>query len=207
MGTKDTRVDNYIQKAQPFAQPILKKLRTLIHKGCPEIEETMKWSFPHFDYMGGTLCSMASFKQHMAFGFWKASIMKDPHKILQKGEREAMGHFGRMTSVKDLPADKILLEYIKEAARLNKEGVKVERKPKSAVKKELVIPDYFTKAVSKNKKALKIFEEFSYSHKKEYVEWVTEAKTEETRNSRLKTAVEWLGEGKSRMWKYESKKK
>jgi uncharacterized protein YdeI (YjbR/CyaY-like superfamily) len=207
MSIKDKRIDVYIQKAQPFAQPILKKLRVLVHKACPDVEETMKWSFPHFNYSGGTICSMASFKQHMAFGFWKASIMKDPHKILQKAEREAMGHLGRITSAKDLPADNILLDYIKEAVRLNKEGVKVERKPKSAVKKELVIPDYFTKAVSKNKKAIKTFEEFSYSHKKEYVEWITEAKTEETRNSRLKTAVEWLSEGKSRMWKYESKKK
>ena len=205
MGTKDKRIDAYIAKAQPFAQPILKHIRELAHKGCPEVEETMKWSFPHFVYAGGTLCSMAAFKEHMAFGFWKASLMKDPHKILETEGREAMGHFGRITGMNDLPSDKIMIEYIKEAARLNKEGIKVVRKPVSKEKKELVVPDYFLKAISKNKKALKTFEAFSYSHKKEYVEWITEAKTEDTRNNRITTAVEWISEGKPRMWKYMKK--
>jgi uncharacterized protein YdeI (YjbR/CyaY-like superfamily) len=141
----------------------------------------------------------------MAFGFWKASLMKDPHKILETQGREAMGHFGRITGLKDLPSDKIMIEYIKEAAKLNKEGIKVVRKPVKKEKKELVVPDYFLKTVSKNKKALKTFEGFSYSHKKEYVEWITEAKTEDTRNKRMATAVEWMAEGKQRMWKYVKK--
>jgi len=203
MGVKDKRLDAYIAKSAPFAQPILKHLRELVHKACPEAEETMKWSFPHFNYLGSTLCSMAAFKQHMAFGFWKASLMKDPNKILQKGEREAMGHFGRITSLKDLPSDKIMIVYIKEAARLNKDGVKIVKKPKPTEKKELVAPKYLVAALSKNKAAKKHFDEFSYSKKKEYIEWLTEAKSDETRKKRLTTAVEWISEGKGRNWKYE----
>lgn len=200
MSQKDKRVDSYIAKSQDFAKPILKHLRELVHKACPDVEETMKWSFPHFDYAGGTICSMASFKQHAVFGFWKASIMKDPHKILQG--TDAMGHFGKLKSMKDLPSDKILIEYMKEAVRLNEEGIKLPSKKKTEQKKELVIPDYFMKAVSKNKKALKTFEGFSPTNKREYIEWVTGAKTEETKNSRLATAVEWMADGKKRNWKY-----
>lgn len=200
MPKKDNRVDTYIAKSRDFAKPILKHLRGLIHKACPDVEETMKWSFPHFDYAGGTICSMASFKQHCAFGFWKASIMKDPNKILSG--KDAMGHFGQIKSINDLPSDKILIAYIKEAARLNKEGAKLPSRTKTGQKKELIIPDYFRKALKKNKNALKTFEGFSTTNKREYVEWVTDAKTEETRNKRLSTAIEWMAEGKIRNWKY-----
>jgi len=199
MVKKDKRIDAYIAKAQPFAKPVLNHIRSLVHKACPDAEETMKWSFPHFNYKGTMMCSMASFKQHVAFGFWKASIMKDPKKMLNSSE--AMGHLGRITSVKDLPADNVMIQYIKEAARLNEEGVKLPSKPVKE-KKKLVIPDYLIKAISKNKEAKKTFDEFSYSNKKEYVEWITEAKTEDTRNNRLTTAVEWMAEGKVRNWKY-----
>jgi uncharacterized protein YdeI (YjbR/CyaY-like superfamily) len=202
MGTKDKRIDAYIAKANPFARPILKHIRELVHKACPDVEETWKWSFPHFVYEGSTICSMAAFKAHCAFGFWKASLLKDPHKILAKGERDAMGHFGRLTSLADLPPDKIMIEYIKEAAKLNKEGVKIVKKPAVKEKKVLETPDYMLKALAKNKKASQTFEMFSPSHKKEYIEWLVEAKTDETRNKRLSTAIEWMSEGKPRMWKY-----
>jgi len=199
MGKKDKRIDAYIAKAQPFAKPILTHLRSLIHKACPDVEETMKWSFPHFDYKGNMMCSMASFKQHAAFGFWKASIMKDPKNILNNSD--AMGHLGRITSKNDLPPDNVMIQYIKEAAKLNETGVKLPSKPVKE-KKELKIPDYFMKAIAKNKKALKTFENFSYSNKKEYVEWITDAKTEDTRKKRMETSVEWMSEGKIRNWKY-----
>src|SRR3972149_7791151 len=163
MVKKDKRIDAYIAKAQPFAKPVLNHIRSLVHKACPDAEETMKWSFPHFNYKGTMMCSMASFKQHVAFGFWKASIMKDPKKMLNSSE--AMGHLGRITSVKDLPADNVMIQYIKEAARLNEEGVKLPSKPVKE-KKKLVIPDYLIKAISKNKEAKKTFDEFSYSNKK-----------------------------------------
>ena len=200
MPNKDKRIDAYITKSQNFAKPILTHIRKLVHKASPGARETMKWSFPHFVYYSGTVCSMASFKQHCAFTFWKAKLMKDPYKIFPK-TKEAMGHLGQIKSLKDLPPDKIMIEYIKEAAKLNEDGIKLpSRKPKE--KQDLMIPDYFIKALGKSKKALKAFNNFSYSHKKEYLEWVTNAKTEETRNKRLATTIKWLTEGKDRNWKY-----
>jgi uncharacterized protein YdeI (YjbR/CyaY-like superfamily) len=203
MPNTDKRVDAYIAKSAPFAEPILKHLRDLVHTAVPEVEEKMKWSFPHFDHHG-MMCSMAGFKEHCAFGFWKASIMSDPKEILGEASESAMGHFGRITSLKDLPSDKTLIAYIKEAAKLNEDGVKLPPRPRMA-KKHLDVPGYFMSALKKNKKALKTFEAFTTSHKREYVEWVTEAKTDETRERRLATAIEWLAEGKQRNWKYAKK--
>ena len=200
MTKQDPRIDAYIAKAAPFAQPILQHIRKLVHKASQDITETMKWSFPHFEYKG-VVCSMAAFKQHCAFGFWKASIMKDPNNIMQIKDRGAMGHFDRITSIKDLPADKIMIAYIKEAVQLNENGVKLPTKTKT-VQKEIVIPTYIIAALKKNTKAKKVFEAFSPSHKKEYIEWITEAKTEPTRIKRLNTMLEWLEEGKDRNWKY-----
>jgi uncharacterized protein YdeI (YjbR/CyaY-like superfamily) len=201
MGKSDKRVELYISKSAPFAQPILWHIVEVVHKACPEVEETMKWSFPHFIYKDNNLCSMAAFKQHCAFGFWLGSKMKDPNKILTTGENKtAMGHMGQLKTLKDLPSDKILTAYIKEAMSLIDKGVKMEKAPVS--KKPIKAPAYFTTALKKNKKALATFESFSPSCKREYMEWITEAKTEETRNSRMKTAMEWMSEGKSRHWKY-----
>lgn len=200
---KDPRIDAYIAKSADFAKPILTHFRALMHKTCPDVQETVKWSFPHFDYMNAPLSHMASFKQHCAIGFWKAPLMKDAETLVGKAKtEEAMGHLGRITSLKDLPKDSILISYIKDAMSLNKEGIKLAPKTKSGVTKELEVPDYFKKALAKNKKALKTFEGFSSSNKKEYISWVTEAKTETTRNTRLSTAIDWMSEGKIRHWKY-----
>lgn len=202
---RDKRIDAYIDKSADFAKPVLAHLRKLVHRGCPDVEETMKWSFPHFDYKG-MMCSMASFKQHCVFGFWKASLMKDPNKLFSSTRSDdAMGQFGRIQSIKDLPANAVMLKYIREAVRLNDMEKKLPVKPRPAIKKTLKIPTYFTGAVRKNKKAWQTFQNFSYSNRKEYVEWVTEAKTEETRKKRLETAVRWMSEGKGRNWKYEKK--
>ncbi len=205
MAKKEKAIDAYISKSADFAKPILNHIRELVHKTCPDVEEKMKWSFPHFDYKGEMMCSMAAFKQHAVFGFWKASLMKDPVLVETAKSEVAMGHLGRLTSVKDLPADKKMIAWIKEAMLLNDKGIKLAAKPKAADKKELIIPDYFITALAKNKKAKQVFEGFAYSHKKEYVQWITEAKTEDTRNKRMATALEWLNEGKSRNWKYERK--
>jgi hypothetical protein len=199
MPSKDTRIDAYIAKSADFAKPILKHIRKLVHASCPQVEEKMKWSFPHFDCKG-MLCSMAAFKGHCSFGFWKGEL------ILGQGpggaDGEGMGHFGRLTAVSDLPGDKVLLGYIQKAVKLNEAGVKKPVAPRPEARKQLVVPDYFTAALKKNKKALAAFEGFSNSHKKEYVEWITEAKQEEARARRLQTALQWLAEGKSRNWKY-----
>ena len=202
MGKKDPRVDAYIAKSQNFAKPILEHFRELVHKACPNVEETIKWGMPSYDYKG-PFCMSASFKQHCAIIFWKASLMKDPTLLKNAKSETSMGHLRKITSLKDLPKDKVLISYLKEAATLNANGVKAP--PKSRKKKELTVPDYFIKALDKKKKALKTFEDFSVAMKNEYVEWITEAKTEETRSKRLATAIEWLSEGKSRNWKYTKK--
>lgn len=201
---KEPRVDAYIKNAQPFAQPILKHMRDLVHKACPDVEEKIKWGSPHFDYKGGPMCHMAAFKQHCAFGFWKAELMKGAEKLVDTAKSEvAMGHFGRIASLKDLPSDKIIIGYIKEAMKLNDAGVKVSKKVTKGDKKELATPDYLSAALKKNKKAKETFGAFSYSNKKEYITWLEDAKTETTREKRLAEAVEWMSEGKIRHWKYQ----
>lgn len=203
MAKTDKRIDAYIEKAQPFAQPILKHLRELVHEGCPDVEETVKWGMPSFEYKG-PFFSMAAFKQHAVFGFWKAKLIKDPKGYL--GERknnggEAMGHGGRIESMKDLPPDKVFLDFVRQAKKLNDDGIKVP-KENTKPKPDLVVPDYFMAAIAKNKDALRTFEAFSPTNKREYVDWITEAKTEATREKRMETAVEWMAEGKIRQWKY-----
>ena len=199
MGKKDPHVDVYINKAREFAKPVLEHIRDFVHETCPDVEEKIKWSFPHFDYKNQMMCSMASFKEHCTFGFWKASLLKD---LKGKSGQTAMGQFGRITKVSDLPSKKVLKSLIKDAMKLNDSEIKISAKSKSSKKKELTVPGYFMKAIKKNKKALKTFENFSYSQKKEYVEWVTEAKTEPTRKKRIATAIEWMSEGKIHNWKY-----
>ena len=197
MGTRDPRIDAYIAKSPEFAQPILTHLRAVVHEACPNVEETTKWSSPHFDYHG-MMCGMSAFKEHCAFGFWKASLVLDDKN---NKAQDAMGHFGRITSLADLPPKKTLMRYIKKAMELNEQGIVAKRPPKRP-KKPIAVPPYFTAALKKNKKALATFEGFSPSHQREYLEWITEAKTEETRQRRLATAVEWMAEGKARNWRY-----
>ncbi len=204
MANKDPRVDLYIYNAADFARPILLHLRELIHAACPDVQETIKWSFASFDYKG-PMCSMASFKQHCAFGFWKASLMKDKKLIANAESESAMGHYGKITSLKDLPSDKKIIAHIKEAMKLNEKGVKLPSKKIKVVKKKIAAPDYFLKQIKKNKKAFTTFNNFSPSHKREYVEWITEAKTDETKNKRIAAAIEWMSEGKPRNWKYMKK--
>jgi hypothetical protein len=194
MGARDPRIDAYIAKSADFAKPILTHLRELVHAACPDVQETIKWQTPTFDYHG-LLCGMAAFKEHCTFGFWK-------HELLI-GERtgEAMGSFGRITSLKDLPSDRTLSGLVRKAAKLNADGVKTPRKP-AAPKPPLAVPTFLTSALKKNTAARKSFDAFSPSHKREYVEWLTEAKTEATRDKRLATALTWMAEGKSRNWKY-----
>jgi uncharacterized protein YdeI (YjbR/CyaY-like superfamily) len=198
MGRKDRRIDAYIDKSAKFAKPILKYLRKAVHAGCPKVEETIKWQHPHFDYKG-VMCGMAAFKEHCAFGFWKAELIFGADN---GAEREAMGHFGRITSISDLPSEKTLIAYVRKAAALNEAGIKAPTRAKPRAKPPLKVPDYFRAALKKNAKANKTFENFSASNQREYVEWITEAKWAETRAQRLKTAIEWLAQGKPRNWKY-----
>lgn len=212
MGAKDPRVDTYIQDAAPFARPILRYLRKAVHAGCPEVTETLKWRMPSFEYKG-ILAGMAAFKAHCVFGFWKGQLLSGARKP-SKAEGPAMGDFGRITSVSELPSQAKLVALVRQAAKLNDAGVK--RVPKSGAKGAAAkgsaakarpprMPADFAQALKKNKTALAAFEAFSPGHKREYIEWIVEAKKPETRDRRLAVTVEWLLEGKVRNWKYEPK--
>ena len=197
MATKDPRIDAYIAKTGAFAKPILTHMRNLVHTNCPDVTETIKWGMPFFEYKSRIFSNMAAFKAHCAFGFWNGALLKIVSKL-----DKAMGQFGRITSLADLPGDKEFARIIKAAMRLHDEGAKSPSRSKPAGKKELVVPDYFLAAVKKNKKAFATFADFNASKKKEYLEWISEAKTEATRDKRLTQAVEWMAEGKVRNWKY-----
>jgi uncharacterized protein YdeI (YjbR/CyaY-like superfamily) len=202
MGTRDPRIDAYIAASADFAQPILSYLRELVHATCPTVEETMKWSFPHFMYEG-MLCSMASFKAHCAFGFWKGAL------VLGEASRDtdAMGNLGRITRIEDLPPKKVLAGWIRDAMRLNEEGIKVPKQRKPALERHAhPMPTELTAALERHPRARATFDAFSPSHRKEYVEWVAEAKTDATREKRIATTIEWLIEGKARNWKYQKAK-
>ena len=203
MATKDPRIDAYIAKSADFAKPILKHLRKVVHAGCPDVVETMKWSMPHFDYKG-VMCGMAAFQQHCAFGFWKADLILEPGET---AERSGMGNFGSIRSLADMPNEKTLISYVKKAAALNQAGVKAPGRTQPKKRKPLPMPADFTAALKKNAKARKTFENFSPSHRREYIEWITEAKREETRKERMATSLKWLADGKTRNWKYQPAKK
>lgn len=197
----DPRVDAYIAKSAAFAQPILKHLRALVHEAIPDIEETIKWSMPSFGRAGGIVCHVAAFKAHCALGFWHQGMAAVIGDHGSKAD-EAMGSFGRITSLADLPSDKTMLGYFKQAAKLGESDVPARPKPKAKPKSTTVAPDDLAAALKKNKAAAATFEKFSPSHRREYIEWITEAKRPETREKRLATTLEWLAEGKSRNWKY-----
>jgi uncharacterized protein YdeI (YjbR/CyaY-like superfamily) len=197
MPKKDRRIDAYIARAGDFAKPILNCIRKLVHATCPDVEETIKWSAPFFEYKGILLATPA-FKRHCALIFWKGRL------ILSKDQKAKLR---RLTSISELPGNKILTGYIRKAVELNEAGIKIPLRPKSEAKKPVVVPDYFLGALRKNKKALAAFENFSPSHKREYVEWIVEAKREETRAKRLKAALALMIKGKSRNWKYEQKQR
>jgi uncharacterized protein YdeI (YjbR/CyaY-like superfamily) len=198
MGKRDPRVDAYIARSADFARPILKHFRELVHEGCPDAVETIKWGCPSFEHHG-ILCGMAAFKAHCAFGFWNRAL-KIP------GSDAAMGQFGRIASLSDLPKDRVFLGWVREAARLNETGQKlgpIVRKER----KRLPVPKELTAALKKKAGATSKFDAFSPSQKRDYAEWILDAKTDETRRKRLATAVAWIAEGKPRMWKYMKGKK
>ena len=196
MSKPDPRIDAYIAKAAVFAQPILTRIRKLVHATCPDVEETIKWNSPFFEYKG-ILIAMPAFKRHCALIFWKGRL------FLSKDRKTTLR---RLTSTSDLPGDKILAGYIRKAVDLNEAAIKTPR-PKPKAKKAVAVPDYFLAALRKNKKAVATFENFSPSHKREYVGWIVEAKREETRVKRIKAAIKQMTEGKSRNWKYQQKQR
>jgi hypothetical protein len=202
MSKKSPEVDAYIAAAAPFARPVLKRLRSLFHKGCPDVVEVMKWGTPHFEHQG-ILAMMAAFKEHLRFGFWRGKELARNHRWLQTMGATEMAML-KLHSLDDLPSDAELLGLIRAAVALNEAGPRKKTSKKTAAKRPPPnIPADLQAALNRNAKARKTFEAFSPSHQREYVEWITAAKQQATRERRLATALEWLTEGKSRNWKYE----
>ena len=208
-GNFDARIDLYISRARPFAQPILVHLRELVHKACPNVEETIKWSRPFFEYKGVILANMSAFNEHCSFGFWGEEIgaVLREAKVIQEG---GMGSLGRITTIKDLPANKQMLDLLHQATAFVDNGQytspitarnKVVKAPKPSVDE---LPPEFAVALKANKKASTVFAAFSPSCKREYIEWIADAKRAETRDKRITQAIEWIAEGKQRNWKYQN---
>jgi uncharacterized protein YdeI (YjbR/CyaY-like superfamily) len=202
------KVDAYIANAKPFAQPILAHLRKLVHKACPKVEETIKWSRPFFEHKGAIIGNMSAFKEHCSFGFWGLEI----GEILRKAnvvQSDGMGTLGRITRVDDLPSEKALLDWIRQAVTFIETGnytspIAARNRVVKPAKTAIETPTEFAAALKKDKKAAVAFAAFSPSCKKEYIEWIADAKRPETRDKRIATAVEWIAEGKQRNWKYQN---
>ncbi|WP_254063689.1 YdeI/OmpD-associated family protein [Granulicella sp. S190] len=201
------RVDAYLAKVRPFALPIMEYLRELIHKGCPGVEESIKWSRPFFEYRGAILCNLSAFKEHCSFGFWGEEIgaVLREAGVVQEG---GMGSLGRITNIKDLPSRKQMLGLIRQAAAFIDSGeytspIAARRKVVKPPKLPVEAPSELLAALKKSKKAAAVFAAFSPSCKREYIDWIADAKRQETREKRIATAVEWIAEGKQRNWKYQ----
>ena len=210
----DPRVDAYIERAAPFAQPILRELRERVHRGCPEVKEALKWGMPSFTYRGRIVCSMAAFKQHATFGFWHgdrvvggsgadAAPTAPPAAGGRADGATAMGQFGRLTALADLPDKRKMAGYVREAMRLIDSGVPARTPRTSIARAALPVPDDLAAALRGSPKAQATFDAFAPSHRREYVEWIVEAKRDDTRQRRIAQAVEWLADGKPRHWKYQ----
>ncbi len=198
MGKRNPKVDAYIAKAQPFARPILAKIRDLFHRACPDVEETFKWGVPFFLYKG-TLGGMAGFKKHAGWGLWKAKLIKPP-----KGAKAPFMNAVKLADVSELPSDAAMLDMMKQAVMLNESGASVERAPR-AKKPPLRCPTDLAAALKKDVRAAAAFKAFSPSHQREYIEWIIGAKQPATRQRRIAQALEWIAKGKSRNWKYEKR--
>lgn len=201
-------VDAYVAKAQPFAQVILKHFREVVHRGCPGVEEAMKWGQPFFVYRGAILCNMGAFKEHCRLGFWGREIAALVREYGAAKDGSGMAVLQKVTRVEELPPEKTLLEWVRKAAALVDRGeytspVAARAKEPKKERAEVEMPAEFAAALKKNKKAGAQFAAFSPSGRRDYIEWIAEAKREETREKRIATAVEWIAEGKKRNWKYE----
>jgi uncharacterized protein YdeI (YjbR/CyaY-like superfamily) len=200
----NTAIDEYIAKSEDFAKPILEHWRKLIHEACPGVEEAIKWSLPHFDYKGDFMFVLSAYKNHCSFTFIKAGLMTDPRLRDSKLLKPIQRFLGKITTLADLPPDGEFIKLLHEAVALNEQGIKMER-PNAGKSGEMEIPDYFVERLKQNPKAKEIFESKSPSFRKNYLVWITDAKTEMTRQKRIEQSLEWIAEGKGRFWQSEKK--
>jgi uncharacterized protein YdeI (YjbR/CyaY-like superfamily) len=200
----NSAVGAYIASSEDFSKPILEHCRRLIHENCPDVVEAIKWSLPHFDYKNDNMCVVASYKNHCSFTFLKAELMTDPRLKANKDLKPIQRFLGKISKLEDLPPDAEFIGMLKEAMQLNEKGIRIKReKPESDKPKVLETPDYLLAALAANLKAKEVFENKSNSFRKEYIIWITDAKTDETRQKRISEALEWIAEGKGRFWKHQ----
>jgi hypothetical protein len=196
---QDPRVDAYIEKSAPFAQPLLRFWRGLVHRECPGIEETIKWGFPHFMWGGKILTSMAAFKAHASIGFWQGEAVTGASE-----RREGMGALGKLSALADLPPEVEFKAMLKKAQVLIEQGAKAPRQSRQPPKPVPAMPEAFALALAQEATAQRFFDGLAPSHRRDYIEWIAEAKRDETRDKRIAQALQWLAEGKRRNWKYEN---
>jgi uncharacterized protein YdeI (YjbR/CyaY-like superfamily) len=200
----NSAIDSYIDNAAAFAKPIMEHWRKLVHERCPDVTEVIKWGIPHFEHNNDNLCVMASYKNHCSFTFLQDEIMSDPRLKANKGLKPIQKFLGKITNLSDLPPDEEFITMLDEARQLNEKGIKIKReKPESDKPKVLEIPDYLMTALMANPKAKEVFESKSNSFRKEYIIWISDAKTDETRQKRISEALEWIADGKGRFWKHQ----
>ncbi|WP_428937634.1 YdeI/OmpD-associated family protein [Fontivita pretiosa] len=204
MGTRSPEVDAYIRNAPPFAQPILTRIRELFHRACPDVQEKLKWRVPSFEYKG-MLGGMAAFKRHATWGLWKASLLKDPKGVLE-GRASSPMAAGKCSDVSQLPPEQDMVDLIRQAVELNERGVKLPQRSRTASRPPPKTPPDLAAALKRNARAAATFKGFSPSHKREYIEWITEARQEQTRRRRVAQAIEWISQGRPRNWKYMTRK-
>ena len=199
MGTPDPRVDAYIGQQADFARPILTHIRAMVHAGCADADEAIKWGFPHFVYKGKNLASMAAFKAHATLGFWYGDKAKETGS-----DNRAMGQFGRLTSLADLPPDSELADLIAQSMALIESGAKPEMFRNRKARAPIDVPPELQSAIDANAAASSVWADFSPGKKRDYAEWIVEARRDDTRAKRIAQAVEWIAEGKERHWKYKN---
>lgn len=204
MPTCDPRIDSYIDAAAPFARPILREFRRIVHEACPQVEETMKWSMPHFTCGGELLCGMAAFKAHCAISFWKAQHIADPHGVLTPVGKSSMGQLGRIAAVADLPSEDVLKDLLRAGAALNAGGAKPRKKVAPKPKPAATVPEALQAALDRNPAARTTFDSLAPGYRREFTEWIAEAKREETRARRVDQAIALLADGKTRYDKYKN---
>lgn len=200
MANYTKEVDAYLAKMADFAKPILTHLREIIHTTCPEVEESIKWGTPHYSYKGDHLCMMAGFKQHCSFSLYKAELMKDPEIQDSVKTGKKFGYMDKVKAMSELPSKKVLVAYLKEAMELNASGAKKSKPVKEKPAVDVVAPKEFLEALKRNTQANAIFESKSPSFRKNYIIWMADAKTDETRRKRVEQSLEWIAEGKDRFW-------
>jgi uncharacterized protein YdeI (YjbR/CyaY-like superfamily) len=203
MAKFDSKVDKYVAESMDFAKPIMEHWRQLVHDTCPEVVEAIKWSLPHFDYRGDFMCVMAAYKSHCSFTFLKSGMMTDVRLQENKSLKPIQRFLGKITRLEDLPPDEEFIGFLKEAMQLNEQGMKFSRPKKEGPSPSLEVPDYFQEQLDANPAAKAVFESKSPNFRKEYLVWITDAKTDATREKRMDQAIEWIAEGKGRNWKYQ----